>query len=94
MRVAYGENGEPLFCLADVCDILGISNHRDAKSRLNEKGVVTTDTLTNGGMQKMTFINESNLYKLAFQSRKPEAEAFTEWVTGFSINNIQQSKLS
>lgn len=27
--------------------------------RMNKKGVVTADTLTNGGIQKSNFINES-----------------------------------
>ena len=48
---------------------------------IGDKGVDISDTLTNGGMQKVTFINESNLYKVIFQSRKPQAERFTEWVT-------------
>lgn len=55
------QDNEPLFCLADVCRILEIKNVSDCKSRLMEKGVVITDTLTNGGNQKMTFINEANL---------------------------------
>lgn len=29
-------------------------------------------TLTNGGNQQATFINESNLYKLVFTSRKAD----------------------
>lgn len=66
-------NGEPFFCLKDICDILDIKNYNDCKNRLNEKGVVITDTLTKGGKQQVTFINENNLYKIIFQSRKPEA---------------------
>ncbi len=30
----------------------------------------------------MTAVNESGLYTLVFQSRKPEARAFRKWVTG------------
>lgn len=63
-------NNEPYFMLKDVCEILDIKNQRDAKNRLFQKGVGTTDILTSGGWQKATFINESNLYKLAFTSRK------------------------
>lgn len=74
-------NDEPYFMLADVCSVLDIKNTRDAKSRLSQKGVAITDTLTAGGVQQATFINESNLYKLSFTSRKPEAELFTDWVT-------------
>lgn len=73
-------NGEPYFCLSDVCKILDLDNSRQAKTRLDQKGVISNDTLTNGGIQRMDFINEANLYRLIFQSRKPEAEAFQEWV--------------
>lgn len=69
------------FNLKDCCRVLDIKNHKDAASRLNPKGVVITDLLTNGGVQKANFINESNFYKLVFQSRKPEAEKFADWVT-------------
>lgn len=73
-------NDEPYFCLSDVCKILDLDNSRQAKTRLDQKGVISNDTLTNGGIQRMDFINEPNLYRLIFQSRKPEAEAFQEWV--------------
>ena len=79
------------FCLKDVCEILEISNSRKVVERLNEKGVTTSDTLTRGGIQKMTYINESNLYKVIFQSRKPQAEEFTEWVTGEVLPSIRRT---
>ena len=81
---------EPYFSLNDVCSILEIKNTRDAKSRLNPKGVATTDILTNGGTQQANFINESNLYKLVFQSRKPEAERFADWVTSEVLPAIRK----
>lgn len=83
-------NDEPYFNLNDVCRILDIRNTRDAKSRLSEKGVATTDTLTNGGKQQANFINESNLYRLIFQSRKPEAERFADWVTSEVLPTIRR----
>lgn len=84
-------NDEPMFCLADVCRILEIKNVSDCKSRLRQKGVVTTDTLTNGGKQKMVFIDESNLYKTIFQSRKDSAERFTDWVTSEVLPSIRKT---
>ena len=84
------QDGEPWFMLNDVCKVLDIKNPSDAKTRLNIKGVATTDTLTNGGTQQATFINESNLYKLVFQSRKPEAEKFSDWVTHDVIPSIRK----
>ena len=84
-------DGEPLLMLADVCRVLGIKNSRDAKTRLNKKGVVTTDVQTNGGIQKADFINESNLYKLIFQSRKAKAEKFSDWVTEEVLPSIRKT---
>jgi anti-repressor protein len=83
-------NNEPVFCLADVCKALDIKNVSDCKSRLNQKGVVITDTLTNGGVQQMTFVNESNLYKCIFQSRRPDAEKFQEWVFDEVLPSIRK----
>lgn len=90
VRTAKKDN-DIWFCLKDVCSILEIKNHKDVVSRLNQKGVDITDTLTNGGMQKVTFINESNLYKVIFQSRKPQAEKFTEWVTSEVLPTIRKT---
>ena len=84
-------NNEVWFCLKDVCSILELSNSRKVVERLNEKGVTTSDTLTKGGMQKMTFINESNLYKVIFQSRKPQSEQFTEWVTSEVLPKLRRN---
>lgn len=83
-------SNEPYFMLSDVCRVLEIKNSRDSKNRLNEKGVATTDILTNGGIQKADFINESNLYKLVFQSRKPQAEKFSDWVTSEVLPSIRK----
>ena len=91
IRVAVDENNEPLFCLADVCKILGLDNSRQAKTRLDQKGVISIDTLTNGGVQKLDFINEPNLYRLIFQSRKSEAEVFQEWVFSEILPSIRKT---
>ena len=84
-------NDEPYFMLADVCRVLEIKNSRDVLNRLSQKGVAITDTLTNGGKQQATFINESNKYKLAFTSRKKEAERFTDWVTGEILPTLRKT---
>ena len=85
-------NNEPYFMLADVCKVLEIKNSWDAKNRLNKHGVDTTEVIDSlGRKQKATFINESNLYKLAFTSRKKEAEEFTEWVTAEVLPTIRKT---
>lgn len=80
IRTVIIEN-EPMFCLSDVCKALGLTQPSKVKERLNEKGVSSIPTLTAGGEQKLLYINESNLYKTIFQSRKESAERFTSWVT-------------
>ena len=75
-------NDEPYVMLNDVCEILDIKNVSDVKARLKKDGVVNNEVMDRlGRMQVATFINESNLYKVIFQSRKPQAEQFTDWVT-------------
>ena len=82
---------EPYFCLKDVCQILDIKNHKCVVFRLNSDGVDSTDLIDSlGRTQKATFINESNLYKVIFQSRKEEAERFTDYVTGTILPSIRK----
>lgn len=84
-------DGEPMFCLTDICKALGLSQPSKVKERLNEKGVNTIPTLTAGGSQNLLYINESNLYKTIFQSRKESAERFTEWVTSEVLPSIRKT---
>lgn len=86
-----GTSEEPLFCLADVCRVLEIKNVSDCKSRLNAKGVVLTDTPTNGGVQQLVYINEQNLYKVIMRSDKPQAEPFQDWVCGEVLPSIRKT---
>ncbi|PMC60723.1 phage antirepressor Ant [Finegoldia magna] len=84
-------NNEPYFSLNDVCRILEINNPRMAKTRLNGDGVSTTDGVDSLGRKAdVTMINEPNLYKLVFQSRKAEAEKFADWVTSEVLPSIRK----
>lgn len=90
IRTVIIEN-EPMFCLSDVCKALGLTQPSKVKERLNEKGVSSIPTLTAGGEQKLLYIDESNLYKTIFQSRKESAERFTEWVTSEVLPCIRKN---
>lgn len=89
IRVAMSESNKPLFCLADVAKALDIKNVSDLKSRLNKKGIVIADTPTKGGIQPMIYINEGNVYKCIFQSRKSDAEKFQDWVCDEVLPSIR-----
>lgn len=95
VRVIMTETREPMFCLADVCAILEIKNPRDTKTTLKQSGVVTADvrSVSSNGVEQtrqMNFINEPNLYKCIFQSRKPEAERFQDWVFSEVLPSIRK----
>lgn len=74
----------------DICKALSIKNARKAVSDLPDAGVTTsyigveTGTKRNGESAKqeilVNIINEQNVYRLIFKSRKPEAEQFQDWV--------------
>lgn len=84
-------NNEPYFVGKDVTDILGYSNSRDAISKHvdgEDRGVSECDTP--GGIQKLTFINESGLYSLILSSKMPNAKKFKHWVTSEVLPNIRK----
>ena len=91
VRVTMGENGEPMFVAADVCQALTIDNHRNVLARLDddEKGVQSMDTP--GGRQELATVNESGLYSLILTSRKPEAKRFKRWVTHEVLPSIRKT---
>ena len=83
-------NGEPLFCLSDVCNILGL-RQGDVRQRLDE-GVVSTQPLhTAGGIQQANFVNEDGLYDTILDSRKQEAKQFRKWVTSEILPSIRKT---
>lgn len=83
-------NDEPMFCLSDICKALELTQPSKVKERLSEKGVNTIPTLTARGTQNLLYINESNLYKTIFQSRKDNAEKFTDWVATDVLPSIRK----
>lgn len=87
---AFKFNGAVLFNPYHVGECLELSGEavRKAMTRMNEKQVikVKNSDVTNSNIRKLNnagenFLTESGVYKLVFKSRKPNAEAFTDWVT-------------
>lgn len=94
-------NGEPWFCLSDVCKALELEQVSRVKARLNSAGVTTSKVGVQTGRKadgtpsiqivSMSFVNEANLYKTIFQSRKESAERFTDWVAGEVLPSIRKT---
>ena len=83
------ENGVPLFCGNDVAKALGYAVPRKALFD-HCKGVLKRNIPTNGGIQEMSFIPESDIYRLVFSSKLPTAEKFTDWVTTEVLPSIRK----
>ena len=62
------------------------------KTRLKTDVVTTSKVIDRlGREQEAAFINEANLYKTIFQSRKDSAERFTDWVTSEVLPSIRKT---
>ena len=94
------ENGNVLFSATDTARALGYSNPRDAISR-HCKGVVKRDAWVQTGEKadgtpaaratEMSFIPESDIYRLVFGSKLPTADKFTDWVTEEVLPSIRRN---
>ena len=92
VRTLRTDDGNVLFCGKDVAKALGYSNTRDALLRhCKEKGVVKHDTLTKGGMQELTYIDEGNVYRLITHSKLPNAERFESWLFDELLPEIRRT---
>ena len=87
------EDGKVLFCGNDVARALGYSNPPDAiKKHCRYIAKRDTPHPQNHGKQiTMNFIPESDVYRLAFQSKLPGAEKFTDWVTEEVLPSIRRT---
>ena len=84
-------DGEPWFIAKDLCEILGLENVSKALVPLDtdEKHGVTISNVV-GKNQGVRAVNESGMYALIFQSRKPQARAFRKWVTGEVLPSLRK----
>jgi prophage antirepressor-like protein len=96
---------EPWFMAPDACGILGLTNVTKSLQTLDddEKDVITRANDPNhwlgsfgnegqkGGAQSVNIVNEPGLYRLIFQSKKPEAKAFKRWVFHEVLPSIRKT---
>ena len=94
VRVIFIDN-EPLFCLADICKILELSNSRMvAEAIKNEFEGCKLDLHpfeTAGGIQNLTIITEPQLYFVLMRSDKPTAKEFRKWVNTEVLPSIRKT---
>ncbi|WP_339002916.1 phage antirepressor KilAC domain-containing protein [Fusobacterium polymorphum] len=95
VRTIVDKNNNAWFCLKDICDILGIENSRNVKTRIKKSYVQEIDVGINTGLAtqnfKMTFVNEPGLYDCIFASNKPEALEIKDWVFEDILPSIRKT---
>lgn len=75
----------------DIAEALGLKQVTRAIHSLPKDGVTTSKVIDSlGRTQDVNIINEKNIYRMAFKSRKKEAEAFQDWIFDI-IKELRQS---
>ena len=95
IRVQKDEDGEPLFCLADVCRALEIDRTDNVSGQvmsefgipLLKRGMVSRP---DGSSIQANFITEQQLYFVMSSSRKPNAKPFRMWVNTEVLPSIRK----
>ncbi|MBO1360320.1 Bro-N domain-containing protein [Acetobacter sacchari] len=75
----------------EICDVLGISRHRNAVTRLDDDECMLVLLQTAGGPQESYVVNESGAYHLTFIATKPVAKRFRRWVTEEVLPQIRRT---
>ena len=86
------KDGEPMFCLADVCKSLNLQNPSMIAKRLEDDLKQTypiSDSL--GREQATTFVSEAGLYEVVLRSDSPQARPFRRWLTTEVLPSIRKS---
>jgi prophage antirepressor-like protein len=91
IRIVMNEQGEPEFCLPDLCNVLGLSNPSVVKNRLDDGLSLSypiSDSLSR--LQDTTFVTEPGYYDVVIRSDSPKAKPFRNWITGDVLPSIRK----
>lgn len=95
VRTQLDDQGEPLFCLSDICKILEISDPSNTSRQVKEEfetpvlntGVIQRET----GPVEATFLTEPQLYFVMMRSRSNAARPFRQWVVNEVLPSIRKT---
>lgn len=92
-----GTNDQPLFCLADLCKVLELTNPSEVKNRLDKDDVQLIDLHALNSSEGITgnsmanFVTESGFYDVILQSSSPRVKPFRKWVTSEVLPAIRKN---
>lgn len=94
IRVVFIDN-EPLFCLADICKVLGIQNPTHLANAIKSEFELPTLNVgsfdTGYGIKEFTIITEAQLYFVLMRSNKAEAKEFRKWINTEVLPSIRKT---
>lgn len=92
VRIAIGENNEPLFCAIDVATALGYKEPRQAVAMHCKSAELVYCPHANGiGGTNIKFIKESDVYRLIMKSELETAIDFQDWVCEDVLPSIRKN---
>lgn len=91
IRTSVKEDNSVWFAAKDVAAALDIKWSWHTLGSIPKSWQSMVSFTTNEGKRELTVISEPAVYKLAFRSNKPEAEAFTNWVAGEVLPAIRKT---
>lgn len=98
VRTARTDAGEPLFCLADICKVLGLTNPSKVASQICEEFELPNLKLgsfdTGFGVKDFHMVDEAQLYFVLYRSRSDIAKPFRRWVETEVLPSVHASKVT
>lgn len=92
-----GTADNPLFCLADVCKAVDLTNPSSVKVRLDQDDVQLIDLHALNGNKEIignslaTFITESGFYEVILFSNSSKVKPFRKWITKEVLPSIRKT---
>lgn len=95
LRTQFTEEGEPLFCLADICEVLDLSNPSSVATSIKEEFGIPKLNLgmverPDSSTIQAIFITEPQLYYVLMRSKAKKARPFRQWVVNEVLPAIRK----
>lgn len=95
VRTQVAEDSELLFCLADVCKVLDLTNPSKVAQQICEEFELPNLKLgsfdTGYGVKELTLVTEPQLYFVLYRSRSDKAKPFRRWVDSEVLPSIRKT---
>ena len=95
LRTQLSDNGEPLFCLVDICQALELTNPSSVASSIKEEFELPKLNLgsfdTGYGEKELIMLTEPHIYYVLMRSKAKKARSFRQWVVSEVLPSIRKN---